>query len=221
MGLFDFLLRLFFGKRSSPAETARPQATDRRRARPRLVPLRAVLQKSWTRNATLDVKEPPYAFARLGIGSGQFLDLSQDADDERLARSCAPRVPYARATGRLARHAVGPLGMARPPFLGQLASRDRGRGALSLPLAAQAPRRASPDRIAQADAQRGAAQDPGRNPRPGSAARRRSRIRPGSLHRHQRDAARESGRLAQVRPGRFLRDGHFCPRDGHLSRIGL
>jgi RNA-directed DNA polymerase len=90
MGLFDFLLRLFFGKRPSPAETARPPATDRSRHRPRLVPLRTVLQKSWARNATLDVKEPPYAFARLGIGSGQFLDLSQDADDERLARFALP-----------------------------------------------------------------------------------------------------------------------------------
>ena len=172
MGLFDFLLRLFFGKRPSPAETARPQATDRRRRRPRLVPLRAVLQKSWTRNATLDVKEPPYAFARLGIGSGQFLDLSQDADDARLARFALPAF---RTPEQLADWLGMPLG--RLAWLVHRFS-DNSRPATE----AEAhyhfrwlPKRRGGHRLIESPkqhAQRSAAQDPGRNSRPGSAARR-------------------------------------------------
>jgi RNA-directed DNA polymerase len=84
MGLFDFLIRLFFPKPARPVEEAVTPTPKKPRRRPRLVPLRSSTSRIWTRNATLDVKEPPYAFARIGIGTGRFLDLSQDGDEERL-----------------------------------------------------------------------------------------------------------------------------------------
>ncbi len=90
MGLFDFLIRLFFPKPARPVEEAVTPTPKKPRRRPRLVPLRATASKTWTRNATLDVKEPPYAFARLGIGTGRFLDLSQDGDAGRLANFALP-----------------------------------------------------------------------------------------------------------------------------------
>ncbi len=90
MGLFEFLRRLFFPRPSRPVSEAVPHAAKGRRRRPRLVPLRIRPNKTWDRNATLDVKEPPYAFARLGIGTGRYLDLSQDGDDARLAHFALP-----------------------------------------------------------------------------------------------------------------------------------
>ncbi len=90
MGLFDFLIRLFFPRPSRPVPEAVPKTPKRPRRRPRLVPLRAASGKTWARNATLDVKEPPYAFARLGIGTGRYLDLSQDGDEARLSRFALP-----------------------------------------------------------------------------------------------------------------------------------
>jgi RNA-directed DNA polymerase len=90
MGLFDFLRRLFFPRPSPPVSETVPQTPKRPRRRPRLVPLRTRANKTWDRNATLDVKEPPYAFARLGIGTGRYLDLSQDGDEARLAHFAIP-----------------------------------------------------------------------------------------------------------------------------------
>jgi len=90
MGLFDFLIRLFFPRPSPPVHEAVPKTPKKPRRRARLVPLRAAPEKTWVRNAALDVKEPPYAFARLGIGTGRYLDLSQDGDDARLARFALP-----------------------------------------------------------------------------------------------------------------------------------
>jgi RNA-directed DNA polymerase len=90
MGLFDFLIRLFFRRPAATPDLAVPNRPTGPRRRPRLVPLRAAAGKtagkSRSRDASVDVKEPPYAFARLGIGSGHYLDLSQDGDDARLAR---------------------------------------------------------------------------------------------------------------------------------------
>jgi len=93
MGLFDFLLRLFFRRPAATADSADlsvPSRPTGPRRRARLVPLRAAAGKTAgktrSRDTTVDVKEPPYAFARLGIGSGRYLDLSQDGDDTRLAR---------------------------------------------------------------------------------------------------------------------------------------
>lgn len=91
MGLFDFLIRLFFPKPARPVEEAVTRAPEKPRRRPRLVPLRATTSKTWTRNATQNVKEAPYAFARIdGIGTGRFLDLSQDGDESRLAHFALP-----------------------------------------------------------------------------------------------------------------------------------
>ncbi len=89
MGLFDFLLRLFFGKRPSPAPHADPPATKRRR--PRLVPLRAARRKIWTGDR-LELKQPPYAFAWQNPWTGRYLDLSQDGDEAKLARFELPSV---------------------------------------------------------------------------------------------------------------------------------
>jgi hypothetical protein len=41
-------------------------------------------------SGAIEAKLPPYKFARLGIGTGRYLDLSQDGDDERLARYSLP-----------------------------------------------------------------------------------------------------------------------------------
>jgi RNA-directed DNA polymerase len=90
MGLFEFLRRLFFPRPSHPVSETVPRAPKSPRRRPRLIPLRTRANKTWDRNATLDVKEPPYAFARLGIGTGRYLDLSQDGDEARLAHFAIP-----------------------------------------------------------------------------------------------------------------------------------
>jgi RNA-directed DNA polymerase len=90
MGLFDFLIRLIFPRRSRPGG-APPQRRKKRRQRPRLTPRRqSSSEVTWARNATVESKEPPYAFARLGIGTGRYLDLSGDADAERLQRFGLP-----------------------------------------------------------------------------------------------------------------------------------
>ncbi len=177
MGLFDFLIRLFFPKPSRPVEEAVTPTPKKPRRRPRLVPLRATASKTWTRNATLDVKEPPYAFARLGIGTGRFLDLSQDGDEGRLANFALPAVPHSRTIGQLAGNPLGPAGVARPSLFRQLETGDRGRSPLSLSLAGQTQGRPPADRIAEAHAQRGAAENSRRDSQP---ARRRIRRRTAS-----------------------------------------
>lgn len=88
MGLFEFLRRLFSPRpsRSIPA-TARP----RKRRKPRLVPLRRELASTtWGLNKTVRSENVPYAFARLGVGTDRYLDLSRDGSDERLARHTFP-----------------------------------------------------------------------------------------------------------------------------------
>ncbi len=89
MGLFDFFWRLF-SPRPSRAEPRAPRARKRRR-KPWLVPLRRqVGSTTWGLNSTVRTPTPPYAFARLGVGTDRYLDLSQDGSDERLARHAFP-----------------------------------------------------------------------------------------------------------------------------------
>jgi RNA-directed DNA polymerase len=45
---------------------------------------------TWALNKTVRAPTVPYAFARLGVGTDRFLDLSQDGCDERLARHAFP-----------------------------------------------------------------------------------------------------------------------------------
>ena len=111
MGLFDFLIRLFFGKRPSPAEDGSPPSNR---------PTSAPSASGPPPRGLAEIVDPQchprcqiltvcLFSARLGIGSGQFLDLSPGRG-RRAARSLwTPRVPHAGAIGRLARHAIGPL----------------------------------------------------------------------------------------------------------------
>lgn len=89
MGLFDFLRRLF-SPRPSRVEPRASRARKRRR-KPWLVPLRRqVGSTTWELNNTVRTPTPPYAFARLGVGTDRYLDLSQDGCEERLARHAFP-----------------------------------------------------------------------------------------------------------------------------------
>jgi hypothetical protein len=89
MGLFDFLRRLFSPRPSRPVPRT-PRARKPRR-KPRLVPLRRRVDgPTWALNQTVRSEKPPYAFARLGVGSDRYLDLSLDGSDERLARHSFP-----------------------------------------------------------------------------------------------------------------------------------
>jgi hypothetical protein len=90
MGLFDFLIRLFFPRPAPPVTAVVPRAPKTPRRRPRLAPLRAAAGMAPAQNAPVDAKQPPYKFARLGIGTGRYLDLSQDGDDARLSRFSLP-----------------------------------------------------------------------------------------------------------------------------------
>jgi RNA-directed DNA polymerase len=88
MGLFDFLRRLFSPRPSPPV--SRPSAR-KERVRPRLAPLRRRAPSlTWALNKTVRSKESPYAFARIGVGTNGFLDLSLDGSDERLAEHSFP-----------------------------------------------------------------------------------------------------------------------------------
>jgi hypothetical protein len=89
MGLFEFLRRLFSPRPARPVPRA-PRARKRRR-KPRLVPLRRRAEATtWELNKTVRTQQVPYAFARLGVGTDRYLDLSLDGSDERLARYAFP-----------------------------------------------------------------------------------------------------------------------------------
>ncbi len=89
MGLFDFLWRLFSPRPSRPVP--RVPRTRKRRRKPRLVPLRRRAESAtWGLNKTVRTEQPPYSFARLGVGTDRYLDLSLDGSDERLARHSFP-----------------------------------------------------------------------------------------------------------------------------------
>ena len=107
MGLFDFLIRLFspnllvrLKRRPSDARKTAVPAPSR--------PAASDGAKTWNRNATLDVKEPPYGFARIGIGTGRYLDLSQDGDEE--ARSAQFALPLFHTPEQLASWLEMPMG---------------------------------------------------------------------------------------------------------------
>jgi len=106
MGLFDFLRRLF-SPRSSPA-VSRTLRHRKRRNKPRLVRLRrAGDSTTWQLNKTVRAEKCPYAFARLGVGTDRYLDLSLDGSDERLARHS---FPIFRTPEQLAQWLELPLG---------------------------------------------------------------------------------------------------------------
>jgi RNA-directed DNA polymerase len=89
MGLFDFLRRLFSPRPSRPV--SRPARTKKRRRKPRLARLRRRGHgTTWSLNKTVRTETPPYAFARIGVGTDRYLDLSLDGSDERLARYSFP-----------------------------------------------------------------------------------------------------------------------------------
>lgn len=89
MGLFDFLRRLFSPRPSRPV--SRPARTPKVRRKPRLTPLRRPGHgTTWSLNKTVRTETPPYAFARIGVGTDRYLDLSLDGSDERLARYSFP-----------------------------------------------------------------------------------------------------------------------------------
>jgi RNA-directed DNA polymerase len=89
MGLFEFLRRLFSPRPSRPVPRAARARKPRRK--PRLVPLRRRADaNTWELNKTVRAEQPPYAFARLGVGTDRYLDLSLDGSDERLARHAFP-----------------------------------------------------------------------------------------------------------------------------------
>ena len=93
MGLWSFLRRLFFPDRKSTG--AGPKTTVRRKRRRctrHVRPLQHRLARStWSNNNTVRTKTIPYKFARLAVTGGQYLDLSRDGDDERLAKFGLPR----------------------------------------------------------------------------------------------------------------------------------
>jgi RNA-directed DNA polymerase len=106
MGLFDFLRRLFSPRPSRPVLRA-PRARKRRR-KPRLVRLRRRdSSTTWELNKTVRAEKCPYAFARLGVGTDRYLDLSLDGNDERLARHS---FPVFRTPEQLAQWLELPLG---------------------------------------------------------------------------------------------------------------
>jgi RNA-directed DNA polymerase len=115
MGLFDFLLRLFFPGQSSrhephdaSADTARRPRRILPRTRPHLVPDRAPSAgRAWDRDGNVAVTDSPYAFARFRVGTTGYLDLSRDGDDARLAQFGLPRF---RTPAELAAWAGIPLG---------------------------------------------------------------------------------------------------------------
>jgi RNA-directed DNA polymerase len=89
MGLFDFLRRLVSPRPSRPV--SRPARTKKRRRKPRLARLRRRGHgTTWSLNKTVRTETPPYAFARIGVGTDRYLDLSLDGSDERLARYSFP-----------------------------------------------------------------------------------------------------------------------------------
>lgn len=106
MGLFDFLRRLFSPRSSPPvSRTSRPR---KRHNKPRLVRLRrAGDSTTWQLNKTVRAEKCPYAFARLGVGTDRYLDLSLDGSDERLARHS---FPIFRTPEQLAQWLELPLG---------------------------------------------------------------------------------------------------------------
>ena len=84
-------LRFFDPPLSFPAPGGDGQVPQKKaRRRSRLSRFRAPRRTTWTRNATLVVTEPPYAFARLGIGARALSRLSRDADRDRLSRFGLP-----------------------------------------------------------------------------------------------------------------------------------
>jgi hypothetical protein len=85
MGLLDFLVRLFFPRKSPRVDGQLPPTAKRKRQRVRLVPrLKQTAGTSWARNATVLATHPPYVFARFRVGTRRYLDLSKDRDFERL-----------------------------------------------------------------------------------------------------------------------------------------
>ena len=215
MGLFDFLIRLFFPKPSRPVEEAVPPTPEKPRRRPRLVPLRATRAKTWNRNATLDVKEPPYGFARIGIGTGRYLDLSQDGDEGRLAHFALPlfHTPEQLASwleipmGRLAWLVHRFSDNSKPAIEAEahyhfrwLAKRKGGQRLIE-----------SPKRTLKAVQRKILAEILNQLP-PHPTAHGlppgRSTVTNATPH--------VSGDRAQIRPGRLLCHGHLRPRDGHF-----
>ncbi len=106
MGLVDFLLRLFFPARTARRAGVRPPARKKQR-RARLAPLRYQANPPRPAQAAVEVKQAPYAFARLGVGTKCFLDLSRDGDDARLQ---AAGLPQFRVPAELAEWLEVPLG---------------------------------------------------------------------------------------------------------------
>jgi len=96
MGVFDFLRRLFFG---IAPKTGAAQKRRRRRSRrkPILVPLRRRQNQHQDRTtsrttvrANVEREESPYPFARYGVRTGGYLDLSQSGDVSRLSARGLP-----------------------------------------------------------------------------------------------------------------------------------
>ncbi len=111
MGLLAFLRRLLFG--SPTARGAQKRRRERRRAAVRLVPLRYRARQrdaNAARAAQRGVRESPqlpYRFARFGVVSGGYLDLSTDADVPQLQRM---GIPVVGTPEELARWLEIPLG---------------------------------------------------------------------------------------------------------------
>jgi RNA-directed DNA polymerase len=106
MGLFDFLRRLFSPRPSRPVP--RTSRSRKRRLKVRLAPLRRSASGStWKLNQTVRSQTPPYAFARIGVGTNRYLDLSLDGSDERLAEHS---FPVFRTPEQLAQWLELPLG---------------------------------------------------------------------------------------------------------------
>ncbi len=92
MGLWSFLKRLFFGQRAGvDSRRNRAGRTKRRRSMRTLRLLkRPIVRSSWSKNQSVITKSKPYTFARPNIGGREYLDLSRDGDDERLAQFGLP-----------------------------------------------------------------------------------------------------------------------------------
>ncbi len=114
MGLFQFLVRLFFGRPAPPPKATGPRGKTGRK-KPRLTAPRLsgkdhsapLLRKRPESQRAPRDSEKPYAFARLAVGTQRFLDLSQDGDDELLDHLGLPRF---RSPEELAAWLEMPLG---------------------------------------------------------------------------------------------------------------
>ncbi len=98
MGLFKFLLSLFFPQKNKPSlekSIILQRKKFKKKTRPKLTPLRfkKITRETLTVRTSVSTpaNEPPYRFARYDIKTGGFLDLSQDGDLERLAAHGLPQ----------------------------------------------------------------------------------------------------------------------------------